>query len=134
MSSGHRRRSRTIARDSYALLFAVPEVVTHRLVRMWLAGDAPSQRDRTEFYRMSSEKVTTFYESWNAMFLEMCRANLRLAQSSMWWPWSLPTSGKSSARLSAHGRRAAAAMLGAGLAPIRRRAVANAKRLRRTAL
>jgi hypothetical protein len=34
-------------------------------------------------------------------------------------------------RLSAHARRTALAVLGSGLAPVHRRAVANARRLRR---
>jgi hypothetical protein len=129
MSSRHRRRNRTIVRDSYALMLAAPEVVAHRALRMWLAGETPSQRDRAEFHRMSSEKVAAFHESWNAMFLAMYRANLQLAQS-MWCPWSI-ASRRTRARLSAHGGRAVAAVLGAGLAPISRRAVANVKRLRR---
>jgi hypothetical protein len=127
MSYRHHR----VTRDSLAVLLAAPEVVAHRVLRTWLAGDTPSQRDRAEFNRMSTEKVAAFYESWNAMFLQMYRANLRLALSSIWWPWSLATSRKASARLSAHAGRAVTAVLGAGIAPIRRRAVGNVKRLRR---
>jgi len=127
MSSRHPQ----VARDSLAVLWAAPEVVAHRVLRMWLAGGTPSRRDRAEFNRMSTEKVAAFYESWNAMFLEMYRASLQLALSSIWWPWSPAPSRKTSARLSAHAGRAVTAMLGAGIAPIRRRAVANAKRLRR---
>jgi hypothetical protein len=133
MSPRHRSRNQTIARDSYALLLAAPEVVARRALRMWLAGETPSRRDRAEFHRMSTEKVAAFHESWNAMFLAMYRANLQLAQS-MWGPWSMVMSRRMPARLSAHGGRAVAAVLGAGLAPISRRAVANVKRLRRTGL
>jgi hypothetical protein len=98
---------------------------------MWLSGGTPSPRDRAELHRMSTEKVAAFYESWNAMFVEMCRANVQFAQASIGWPWSLAMSRRAPARLSTEGGRAVAAVLGAGLAPIRRRAVANAKRLRR---
>lgn len=121
-------------RDSYSLALAVPEVVAHRMVRMWLAGDAPSRRDRAETYLMSAEKVAAFYESWNAMFLEMWRANAQLALSWMRWPWSATTSKKMLAPPSVHSRRMVAAVLAAGLVPIRRRAVANVRRLRRTVL
>ena len=107
-----RRTHRGIARDAYRLAWAVPEVVFHRTARMWLAGPTPSRRDRAELHRMSAEKIAAFYESWNAMTLEIIRANARLTMSCLWWPWS--------------------AVFAAGLAPIRRRAVANAKRLRRT--
>jgi hypothetical protein len=88
---------------SVGLAFAVPEVVFHRMARMWLAGASPSRRDRDEFYRMWAEKPAAFFQSWNAMMLEMYRANFALSMRV----WS------------------------AGLGPIHRRAVANAKRLRR---
>ena len=131
MSRRFRNVHRTIARESAALAFAVPEVIAHRSLRLWLSGNAPSPRDRAELYRMSAEKIAAFHESWNAMFLELLRANVELALSSMWWPWSAAMSKRLPSRLSAHGQRALGAMIGAGLAPVRRRAVANAKRLRR---
>jgi hypothetical protein len=52
---------------------------------------------------MWAEKPAAFFQSWNAMMLEMYRANFALSMRV----WS------------------------AGLGPIHRRAVANAKRLRR---
>jgi len=52
---------------------------------------------------MWAEKTEAFYESWNAMMLEMWRANVATSLR----------------------------VLGAGLAPVHRRAAANAKRLRR---
>jgi hypothetical protein len=110
----------------------VPEVVAQRMTRLWLAGAAPSNRDRDEMYVMWAEKCAAFYQSWNAMCVEMLRANLRLAFSPMWWAGPPVTARQASARLTAHGQRAALAILGAGLAPIHRRASANAKRLRRT--
>ena len=72
-------------------------------MRMWLAGPFPSQRDRAEFHRMWTEKPIAFYQSWNAMMLEIYRGNVALATR----------------------------VLGAGLAPVHRRAAANAKRLGR---
>jgi len=131
MPSRHPRTTRSIARDSFELALAAPEVVAHRMTRIALAGSRPSRRHQAEAYRMSAEKVAAFHESWNAMFLELCRANVQLAVSFMWWPWSAAILRRKPGRLSAHGRRVAAAVLGAGLAPIHRRAVANAKRLRR---
>ena len=75
---------------------------------------------------MGSEKLTAFNEAWSAMaaqaFLENQKYTLSLMQS-LWLPWIRP---KPSART------AARAILGKGLAPIRRRAVANARRLGRT--
>jgi len=126
-----RNSRRALARDSFALALAAPEVIARRAARMWLAGNAPSRRDRAELNRMSAEKIAAFYESWNAMMLETYRANVRLALSSMGWAWPARTSRRMPATLLAHGRRAVAGVLGAGLAPVSRRATSNAKRLRR---
>jgi hypothetical protein len=74
---------------------------------------------------MGAEKISAFNEAWNAMAVEAFRANQRLALSfmqSLWFPWARP---KPSVR---YGR----GVLGKGIAPYRRRAVANAKRLGRT--
>ena len=70
---------------------------------MWLAGPSPSRRDRDEFLRMWTEKPAAFFQAWSAMMLEMYRANFAMAMR-VW---------------------------GAGLAPLHRRAAANARRLRR---
>ena len=90
--------------QSIELGFAVPQVIAHRLARM----------DPLELHRMGSEKVFAFSEAWLAMaaqaFLEQQRLALSLAQP-LWFPW---------ARIAAR-----------GVAPIHRRAVANARRLRR---
>jgi len=130
MSSRRRRSSASIARDSLELGLAAPEVIARRMTQFWLAGSRPSRRDQLEFYRMSAEKVAAFQESWNAMFLELCRANFELGLAFMGWPWSA-ASRDASARLSAQSQKALTAILGAGLAPVRRRAVGNVKRLRR---
>jgi len=81
---------------------------------------------------MGAEKIAAFYESWNAMWIEMLGANLeasRIALSFWWSPWS----GRKSSmhRASSHAQRAALRIIGSGVRPIHRRAVANAGRLRR---
>lgn len=132
MSRYRRKSTRTIARESYALALAAPEVVAHRLGRMWVAGNNPSHRDRLELYRMSSEKVAAFYESWNAMFLALCRTNVQIMFSLMSGPWAAARTTSLSRHLATQGQRAMAEVLAAGLAPVRRRAVANVRRLRRS--
>ena len=105
---------------------AVPQVIAHRAARMAAAGSSPSARDRKEFYRMSTEKIAAFNEAWTAMGFEAFRANQRLALSfmqSLWFPWVQPKRRQLS--------NAALGILGKGMAPVRRRAVANAKRLGR---
>lgn len=75
---------------------------------------------------MGTEKVAAASEAWNAMALEAFRANQRLTLSfmqSLWFPWVHPKRRRLS--------NAALGILGKGMAPVRRRAVANAKRLGR---
>ena len=75
---------------------------------------------------MGSEKVAAFNEAWSSMALEAFRANQRLTLSfmqSLWFPWVHPKRRQP--------RNAALGILGKGMAPVRRRAVANAKRLGR---
>ena len=126
-----RRRSKSLAAQAVNLGFAVPQVMAHRLTRIALAGGSPSKRDRTEFQRMGMEKILAANEAWNAMALQTLLENQKLALSfmqSVWFPWVRRPSA--STQLS----NAALEVLGKGVAPIRRRAVANAARLRRTKL
>lgn len=106
------RKSRRLAAQTAQLAFAVPQVLAHRAMRM---------TDQRELTRMGVEKMFAFGESWNAMAMEAFLANQRLALSLMqsaWNPWAFT--------------EAAAGVMSKGMAPVRRRAVANAKRLRRT--
>jgi hypothetical protein len=118
-----RRRSSRIATQMADLALAAPLVMGHRLTRLVLSASSPSTRDRTEFHRMGAEKIAAYYESWNAMLLALFRANLSLALS----PLAFFQFWSSSSRR----RRAGLSIFGAGLAPIHRRATANARRLRR---
>jgi hypothetical protein len=128
MSMPTSRKSKRFETQAAELAFAVPQVIAHRLTRMALAGHAPSARDRREFHRMGAEKLEAFYESWMAMAMHAWGAQNSLWQS-LWLPWlggaALPSSFFSGFTHS---------MLGKGMAPVHRRAVANAKRLARTKL
>ena len=129
----HRKRTRTpswLKATEFAL--AVPQVVSHRLTRMASAGMSPSARDRSEFLRMGTEKVAAFAESWNAMAMEAMRVQQRA--SILWWrafwmPWLY---GNPNRYAASSMRNAQRRIFGKGMAPIQRRAVANAKRLART--
>lgn len=112
--------------------FAAPQVVAHRVTRMTMSGFSPTARDRKEFRRMGTEKMAAFTESWNAMALETLRANQALTASfwrSIWLPWFGAKPSTAS-----HLQNAALGVLGKGIAPVHRRAVANARRLTRTRL
>lgn len=118
------RRSRATATSHMlALGAAVPQVVTQRLLRMAEAGCSPTARDRRELSGMVLEKQTAFAQSWVAMWAESCRVQQQ-------WALSWMQSGGALQSWSSAGE-AWEQILGSGLAPIRRKAVANAKRLAR---
>ena len=92
-----------------------PQVIALRSLRM---------HDRREMQRMGTEKVFAFWESMNAMGLQMARANQEYALFAMrqWWsPWMSPWQTAA----------AASKVLEQGLRPVHRRVRANARRLRR---
>jgi len=136
MNAASRRKAARIGTQASELMLAAPQVVAHRLGRMALAGHRPSARDQREFHRMGAEKLAAFGEAWQAMTLQMLKSNQQLAASMMrsWWPSSALRSGSGSAPLSqaaAQWQHAALDVLGQGIRPVHRRAVANAKRLSR---
>ena len=129
------RKPKSAAVQAAELALAVPQVVAHRMARMALAGHSPSVRDQREFQLMSDEKTAAFNESWGAMAAAALHANQRLATSvvtTVLFPWS-----KYSATpdvLASQYHEAAMGVLDKGMAPVHRRAVANAKRLKNTKL
>jgi hypothetical protein len=125
-----RRRVHTVgtklAQQAFALSIAAPQVVAHRMGRM--AISTGSVADRAEFTRMGAEKVEAFVESWTAMWGAAWRAQqamaLHMVQSSLRaarpvWPTQQALS------------RHVLDVMTDGLAPVHRRAAANAKRLGR---
>lgn len=99
---------------------------------MALAGGKPNARDRREFQRMATEKVGAFYESWAAMYGQMLRIQMEAAATMVRFAWFPGTRSASLPRVDV--ARSALTILGKGMAPVRRRAVANARRLKRTRL
>ena len=133
MATRRSRKTGSLAAHAIELGIAAPQVIAHRVARMAMAGATPSTRDRKEFHRMGTEKMIALNEAWSAMAFEAFRANQKLALSymqSFWFPWVSPKSSVASA--SRQLSDAALGVLGKGMAPIRRSAVANAKRLGRT--
>jgi hypothetical protein len=122
MPTRRRRRSRSLAVQTFELGVAVPQVMAHRLTRM----------DHAEFQRMGIEKMEAFNESWAAMATQAFIENQKFAlaaMQSLWFPWMRPAPTAKS--ISKQVNRAAENVLREGLQPVRRRAVANAKRLKR---
>ena len=84
---------------------------------------------------MVAEKGTAFGESWNAMAAQAALAQQALAVSFFRSFLSVARGRRPSATAAAAElHRAAVGVLGKGLAPVHRKAVANAKRLARTKL
>ena len=122
-----KRKTTSVAVKMAELAFAVPQVVAHRVTRMAIAGPILSQRDRKEFKLMCAEKTEAFGQSWNGMTMHAFRANQALAASIF---RSFSSAGAVTERL----QGVALDVLGKGLSPVHRKAVANAKRLGRTKL
>ena len=126
------RRSHALARHSLDLSIAAPQVIAHRFARMAQAGATPTARDLAEFQRMGAEKVAAFGAAWQAMGLAAVRAQQSYLQAltrSLLTPWWIapPDLGALARRANA----VAVDVLAAGIAPIRHKAVGNARRLAR---
>jgi len=135
MATRRSRAKSSLTLQAAELALAVPQVVAHRMTRIALAGPRLSDRDRKEFALMVAEKNAAFGEAWQAMATHGARANQALA-ASFFKSFLSIASGKrpSPARSAAQLHHAALGVLGKGLAPVHRKAVANAKRLGRTKL
>ena len=136
MNAASRRKAARLGAQASELMLAAPQVVAHRVGRMALAGAKPNARDRREFQRMSDEKLAAFGEAWQSMTLQMLKSNQQLAASMMrsWWPASAVRGSAKVApatQAAAAWQQAALDILGQGIRPVHRRAVANAKRLGR---
>jgi hypothetical protein len=132
------RSPRTVHAQAAELAWAVPQVVAHRLARLAVAGARPTPRDRKEFARMFAEKHAAFGESWQAMAWQALRSQqsfaAALARAATMPPSPRRKTAAHALALQLQLQQAALAVLGKGLAPVHRRAVANAKRLGRIKL
>jgi hypothetical protein len=134
MPTPHRSRRKrpgaSLAAQVTELAIAAPQVVAHRVARMAVAGPRPSARDQKEFTRMVAEKQSAFFESWAAMASQAVAAQQALALSA-WKGWmTVPkVAMPGGSALARQWQGAALGVLGEGLKPVHRKAVANAKRL-----
>ena len=116
--------TKRLSRQVTELAWAAPQVVAQRGVRMARAGLWPTTRDQAEYMRMGSEKVEAFHQSWSGMWMAGWQAWWELTMAMAQSPMTLPNQAG----------RAAVGVLTAGMAPVHRRAVANARRLGRQPL
>jgi len=132
MSHRSTRKAKSIITQSAELALAVPCVVVHRATRMAQAGPRPSARDLKEFNLMVAEKGAAFVQSWQGMAMQTMLAHQAMAASLIRSFWSVsPRAKVSPAKIAAQLQGAALAILGKGLAPVHRKATANARRLGR---
>jgi hypothetical protein len=128
-------QSHALARKSSELAAAVPQIVAHRVTRMFMAGPTPSARDQTEFNRMIEEKHQAFSDAWSAMSAQAIVANQALFLTlwhTLCYPWL--GGGATPVAIASQMHSAGLGVLNKGLTPVHRTAVANARRLARTPL
>ncbi len=116
-----------------SLSVAAPQVIAHRVARMATAGPLPSHADRKEFVGMVVEKPMAFAASLQNMWLAAAWANWNLMASlsrSLLQPKAYTPAA--SAKLARRIGRTGLSVVSKGLAPIERKASANARRLSRT--
>ncbi len=123
--------SRSLAAQAAELAVAVPQVVAHRMTRMALSGPKLTPRDRKEFELMLAEKKDAFADAWKAMAAQGAKSQRTLAATYFKSMLSLSRGGNPGVASAAALQRAALDVLGKGMAPVHRKAVANAKRLGR---
>jgi hypothetical protein len=132
MSRTSRGRTKRVSRQVTELYSAVPQVVAQRMALLAAPMLRPGINPWQESVRMSSEKVSAFNESWLAMWSQALRSQREMALASV-RNWGPPNWGMQSVDQSVKAMQSAAlGVVGQGLAPVHRRAVANAKRLART--
>lgn len=134
MRSRRIRKPSPLVTKMAELALAAPQVIAHRVTRMVIAGQTPSDRDKKEFALMVAEKKAAFGESWSAMATQAVRANQAMALSLFQSFWSPIRRKPSASAVTAQIQRAALGVLSKGIAPVHRKAVANAKRLAKTRL
>ncbi|MCH8179995.1 MAG: hypothetical protein IIA02_09475 [Proteobacteria bacterium] len=118
-----------LATQAIELSVAAPQVVAQRLTRMALAGLNPSTEHHDELVRMGSEKVQAFQESWLAMWAQAWQSQLALAESVARSSLDMLVGRDHPASVLMQVPTEAAEVLSAGLAPLRDKAMDNARRL-----
>ena len=122
------RRSNHLAKQATQLAIAAPQVIQARVSRFMKAGVNPSEQDQHEFYTMGAEKWWAFSTAGLAMSYEMAKQNQKL-MSSFFNPFTglSPFKPLSTAVL----QNNFLDVINKGLEPIRKTAIANAKRLQK---
>ncbi len=139
-----RSKRARLAAEAYELMLAAPQVVAHRTERLLAHGPGANASDHREFHRMGREKVDAFTEMWSQMAAQAAMTSQQAASAYMtsWlqaWQqfWHLSRPGSTPTRFPAmfptpeEWQHAALDLLSKAMEPVHRRAVSNARRLRR---
>lgn len=124
-------RAKRISKQAVELSIAAPQVIAQRLTRMALAGPNPTAKVQHEYYLMGAEKVAAFGEAWLAMSMRLLQANQQLAMSLM-YAWNPLLGGHMLSKSVQVYQSAMWDVLGKGMTPVHKCAVANARRLRQS--
>ena len=115
-----------------SLSITTPQVIAHRVSRMASASPVLSARDRREFTGMVVEKQVAFARSVQNMRLAGAKVNQELlvawSRAMIQPQWLKPAAGS---RLARQVNQSGLSVLSEALAPIERKASANARRLSR---
>ena len=115
--------------------WAAPQIIALRTLGMLAGGAFPHAPQRRENVRMGAEKLEAYTDAVIAMNAQLARSNVELMTYLVrqWWKsWLQPGSMFSlTTTLQRHWRDAALSVADKGVSPVHRRAVANARRLRR---
>jgi len=143
MTRRTQHKASRLGRQLVETMVAAPQVVAHRTGRMLMSGASPSAADRREMHTMGHEKISAFFESWAAMATQTMAAQFQMASAMLqmparslqrWMPSGLAAHALSMAEMTRWGNQIQSVALDVaskGLAPVHRRAVANATRMRR---
>ena len=129
-----------LASQAFELMLAAPQVVAHRMTRIALGQ--PLASDRADFNRMGREKAEAATEMFNGMAAQALRTgnNAAASYAQAWWkawmafcfpllhPGSrarFPVWGMTPGQM----QHATLDVMGKAMVPVRRRTVANARRL-----
>lgn len=121
-----------LAVGSTDMLTASAEVILRRSARIGAMSNLPSPADQKELNTMVTEKVAAAQQSAMAMMM-----SAGATASRFWWGQWMAGAGLGRQRPSTlsgavvDASRSSASVLTAGLQPYRRRAMSNAKRLRK---
>ncbi|MFD0740178.1 hypothetical protein ACFQZQ_12915 [Lysobacter koreensis] len=133
-----KRTAASTGRQLTDLMIAAPEVVAIRTSRMAAMSGPTCRRDQREMARMVMEKGAAAQESWLGVAAEIALANQKMFAATVgaFWVGPFPATGAGAPaalalRLGEISQDAFYGAMAAAISPLRKRAMANVRRLRK---